>query len=93
MKLAFTLFLFVILIFIGIRAYDFFSQERALSQNLSDIQTKLTAAQSQEADLQAETQYLSNPANLQKELRANFNYKKPGETMLIIIPAPTSTGQ
>ena len=29
--------------------------------------------------------------NLEKELRARFNYKKPGETMIIIVPEPSST--
>jgi cell division protein FtsB len=48
-------------------------------------------SQAQEASLQEETQYLSNPANLEKELRARFNYKKPGETMVIIVPDATST--
>ena len=40
-------------------------------------------------NLQEENQYPSNPANLEKELRARYNYKKPGETMVIIIPSST----
>jgi cell division protein FtsB len=93
MKLAFAIALFLVIIFIGFQVVAFLGQQHTLSQNLSDVQSRLVQAQSQEADLQAETQYLSNPANLEKELRSQFNYKKPGETMIIIVPqpAPTST--
>ena len=91
MKLAFAAVLFIVLIFVGVRLYQFFGQEQSLNQNLSDIETRLTAAKLQEADLAAETQYLSNPANLEKEFRASFNYKKPGETMIIIVPNQSST--
>jgi hypothetical protein len=62
-----------------------------LSAALADIETRLTKAQYDEANLQSEVQYLANPLNLEKELRARFNYKKPGETMIVIVPAETST--
>jgi cell division protein FtsB len=91
MKLAFAIFLGIFLIFLSWNIFSFVQQQHALSENLSDVEARLTAAQAQEADLQEETQYLSNPANLEKELRAQFNYKKPGETMIIIVPAQSST--
>ena len=93
MKLASAILIFIILIFVGLRVFSFVGEQRDLSQNLSDIQIKLMQAKADEADLQAETQYLSNPINLQKELRAQFNYKKPGETMVIIVPTtgPSTT--
>ena len=86
MKLAAAILIFVVMIFVGLQVFSFLREQRALSQNLSDIQTRLATAKANEADLQAETQYLSNPVNLEKELRAQFNYKKPGETMMIIVP-------
>ncbi len=86
MKLAFAIALFIVVLLIGFQVFSFLGQERSLSQNLSDVESHLAAAKLQEADLQEETQYLSNPANLEKELRAQFNYKKPGETMMIIVP-------
>ena len=93
MKLAAAILIFIILIFVGLRVFSFLNEERVLGQNLSDVETRLAAAKSDAADLQAETQYLLNPANLEKELRTEFNYKKPGETMVIIVPqqAQTST--
>lgn len=83
--------LFILLIFIGVRVFGFFAQERSLSGDLANIETQLTKAQTTETNLKLEMQYLANPLNLEKELRAQFNYKKPGETMIIIVPGPTST--
>jgi cell division protein FtsB len=91
MKLATAISLGLVLIFVGLRAYDFFRDERALTQSLSDVQTRLAAAKVSEADLEAQTQFLSNPVNMEKELRANFNYTKPGEKMIIMVPAASAT--
>ncbi len=91
MKIAAIIILAVILILVAGRVYAFFAQERQLSADLADIQSRLAKAKTDEAGLQAEVQYLANPLNLEKELRARFNYKKPGETMIVIVPEGTST--
>ena len=91
MKLAFAIFLFIVLIFVGWQAFGFFRQAQALHQNLSDIESRLASAKADEANLEEQTQYLSNPANLEKELRTQFNYKKSGETMIIIVPQQVSS--
>ncbi len=75
----------------GAPAVWFVRQEWQLGSQLADVQANLAKAQTQEASLQNEAQYLSNPANLEKELRARFNYKKPGEQMIIIVPAGPNT--
>lgn len=91
MKLALAIGLALALIFVGSRAFSFWGEQRALNKNLSEIESRLQAAKSDEANLQEEMKYLANPVNLEKELRAQFNYKKPGEKMIIIVPATTST--
>jgi cell division protein FtsB len=91
MKIASIVVLSVFLILIGVQVYSFVAQEWSLGGQLADVQQNLAKAQTQETSLQEENQYLSNPANLEKELRARFNYKKPGETMVIIVPDATST--
>jgi cell division protein FtsL len=90
-KIALAVVLFIVLVFTTIQVYSFFVQERQLSADLQDVQSRLTTAQTNETDLQNEVQYLANPLNLEKELRARFNYKNPGETMIIIVPAQSST--
>lgn len=91
MKIAAAIILAILLVFIGTRAYSFFVQERQLNRDLAEIEVRLTKAKYDEANLRAEVQYLASPINLEKELRTRFNYKKPGETMIIIVPPQTST--
>ena len=91
MKIAAIVVLSIFLIILGVQVYSFVAQEWQLGSQLADIRANLVKAQAQEASLQAQTQYLSNPANLEKELRARYNYKKPGETMVIIMSTTTTT--
>ena len=91
MKIAAIVILSILLIVLGVKIYSFVAEENQLGQQLSDVQARLTKAQADEDSLQEESQYLANPINLEKELRARFNYKKPGETMVIIVPAQSST--
>jgi len=91
MRIAAIVILVIVLVLVGGRVWAFFVQEQQLSSNVADVEARLTKAKSDETDLQAEVQYLANPLNLEKELRARFNYKKPGETMVVIVPAETST--
>ena len=91
MKIAFAVLLGLVLIFVGVQVFSFVRQKQELNATLTDMQNRLAQEKSQEADLQSQTQYLENPTNLEKELRSQFNYKKPGETMIIIVPGQTST--
>lgn len=91
MKILAIVGLSILVILIGVQIYSFLGQENQLSQTLSDTEARVLKAQSDEADLSADVQYLANPANLEKELRARFNYKKPGETMVVIVPSASST--
>jgi cell division protein FtsB len=91
MKIAAIVILSILLIALGVQVYSFVAQEGQLGNELADVQSNLTKAQTEETSLQEENQYLSNPVNLEKEVRARFNYKKPGETMVIIVPATSST--
>lgn len=52
---------------------------------------KAQSAKSENEALQDELEYLSKEANLAKEIRSRFNYKKPDEKMLIIVPSASST--
>ena len=91
MKIAAVVVLSIFLVIIGWQVVSFIREEGRLGSQLADVQANLTKAQAQEAGLQEESQYLSNPLNLEKELRARFNYKKPGEQMIIIVPSASSS--
>ena len=90
MKIAAIVVLSLFIIILGVQVFSFVRQEWQLGSQLADVQANLTKAQAQETSLQQENAYLANPVNLEKELRARYNYKKPGETMVIIVP-PTKT--
>ena len=83
--------LIVVLLFVGIKVFSFWGEERQLSQSLADIEARLTAAKMNEENLQSDVKYLANPLNLEKELRSRFNYKKQGESMIVIVPQQSST--
>ena len=91
MKIAAIVVLSLFIVILGVQVFSFVRQEWQLGSQLADVQANLTKAQAQETSLQQENAYLSNPVNLEKELRARYNYKKPGETMVIIVPATKTT--
>ena len=83
----------LVIIFLGVKVYGFWAQERDLSAQLADIQARYDKAQADNESLKQDIEYLANPVNLEKELRSRFNYKTPGETMVVIVPNQSSTGQ
>ena len=91
MKIVISLMLAAVLVFVATQVVFFMREERSLSQALTDTKHRLQDAQTEEQDLSAEVSYLADPANLEKELRARFNYAKPGETMIVIVPSSTAT--
>jgi len=91
MKIAAAIILVIALIFVATQIVSAVKQEHSLSAAFSDISGRLAEAEAQEQSLSAEVNYLTNPINLAKELRSRFNYAKPGETMVIIVPSSTSS--
>ena len=92
MKIAIAVILGIVLIFLATQVFFFFKEEGSLEGTLTDTENRLQQAQLKEQTLSTEVDYLANPANLEKELRARFNYTKPGETMVIIVPSSTVAG-
>ena len=92
MKIAVAIILSLAFIFIVTQIVSSIQEERSLAATFSGIEIKLQQAKTDEQNLAAEVNYLANPVNLEKELRARFNYAKPGETMMIIVASSTITG-
>ena len=92
MKLAAVIILSALFVLVGAQVYKFWGQANVAMRDYFDLQEKVNAAKQDNAKFQTELDYYSNPANLEKELRARFNYKEPGEKMIIIVPSvQTST--
>ena len=91
MKIAAAIILSIALIFVATQLVSAIKQEHSLAGSFSDIEGRLEQTKAQEQSLSAEMDYLANPVNLEKELRARFNYAKPGETMMVIVASSTPT--
>ncbi len=78
--------LFVILIGVSAQIYLLLKENNQLSGNLGELNRRLEALAKENADVKSEIQYLSDPNNLEKELKSKFNYKNPGEKMMIVVP-------
>lgn len=88
MKKKIAIFIFVLLglALISSQVYFTLRERNQLKADINDLNNRLQSLQKENSDLRAEIEYYSHPENLEKELRAKFNYHKPDEKMLIIIP-------
>ena len=86
MKIVIAIILIIILIAVIIEIYFIFSENKISKLDLAELSKKLETFQQENERLKAEIQYFSIPENLEKELRTKFNYRKPNEKMMIIVP-------
>lgn len=61
-------------------------ESKVLATKNEDLMAKLEALAIDKNSIQKDINYYSNPSNLEKLLREKFNYKKPGEGMIIVVP-------
>lgn len=76
----------IIIVVVSIQTFKLFAKERDMGKQLQISNEKMQSLSKENEDLQAQIDYVSRNENLEKELRAKFNYKKPGEKVMIITP-------
>lgn len=54
------------------------------------MQSKYEALKKDNQQTEKEIQYYENPENRLKEARSQFNFKEPGERLLIVVPTVTT---
>jgi len=81
----------IFLIAVWFEAYVFYGKRKTAREELEVLREKVTALREDRERLDREAEYLSHPANLEKELRARFNYRDIGEKLMILVPAASST--
>ncbi len=89
MKLTNFLFVFVlsaIAVFALMELLFVLSSHRKLSNQRDLIAPEAESINKENASIKEDISYFTDPQNLEKELRGEFNYKKPGEKMIIIVP-------
>jgi len=86
MRVFIVIILSIILSAILAQSYFFVKERNRLKTDSDNLNSRLQALLKENADLQSDIEYFSHPENLEKELKSRFNYKKPGEKMMIIVP-------
>jgi len=86
MKIVFAIILIIILIIISAQIYFILTESSQLKSKLDNLNARVMALEKENAELKSDMEYFSHPENLEKELRSRFNYKKPDEKMIIVVP-------
>ncbi len=92
-KAAVVIFLAIALVVLGKEILFFVKKSAESGKRYQVLRAEMIQAQTSYDKVKADLEYYLNPRNLEKELRARFNYRSLGEKMLIIIPQPSSTNQ
>ena len=87
-----TAILSVFLIFLFGQIWSFSGKAREAEGRYAGLREELDRAREDKEALERDFEFYLNPANLEKELRARFNYRLPGEKLIIIVPAPSASG-
>jgi hypothetical protein len=93
MKLALTAVVLAFLAFLGVQIYSF---SRRISAREAEYEAFAREQKNVEGNynmLRAELDYFLRPENLEKELRARFNYRGAEEKMIIIVPGRDASAQ
>jgi hypothetical protein len=85
-RIAAVILLFLAIAFFVTEIFLTLRESKVLASKNSEISQQLEALSAQKSKITQDLEYYSNPLNLQKLLREKFNYKLPGEKMIIVVP-------
>lgn len=92
-KIAAIVFLSLLLLVLGNEIYYFWQKNSVSEARYRELRTELGQVQVDYNKMRENMNYYLNPGNLEKELRARFNYRMSGEKMFIIVQPASSTNQ
>lgn len=72
--------------YLGVQAYHLQSERVTISKEYGEVETEYQELLEDNRELTAKIDFLSEPRNLEKELRSKFNYKSPWEKLIIVVP-------
>ncbi len=76
---------------VGWGLLSLYQSRNAADKQAAALKAQYDKLQEQNQNLSSEVQYFQNPANLVKQLKAQTNYKNPGEGLIIVVPGSTTT--
>lgn len=86
MRKAIILILFIGIIFWGVQIFALQNKIGGARERYNESKQALFRATNDSEKLKADLEYFLKPSNLEKELRSRFNYRKPDEKLIIIVP-------
>lgn len=78
--------LLVVLGVVGMQMLRLNAQRSVFAARLERLNSEVDALQADNAKIRSEIDYYATPENIIKEAKGLFNYKRPGETLMIIVP-------
>ncbi|MFA6136037.1 MAG: hypothetical protein WC705_01630 [Candidatus Paceibacterota bacterium] len=76
--------LFLLLLWVNL--FVIFKELRKLSLEYKQVSEDFVKLEDENKMIERDIAFYSFPANLEKNLREKFNYKKTGEKMIIVVP-------
>ena len=92
-KIIIVVFLSLLLLVLGNEIHYFGQKNSTNEASYNKLKTELGQVQADYNKMLENMDYYLKPANLEKELKAPFNYKTTGEKMFIIVQPVSSTEQ
>jgi uncharacterized membrane protein YccC len=93
MKLAIAAILAILLTFFVVEIWYYYDRGEKTARMLEELELQLAKIRRDSEDLESDRAYYENPMNLEKELRSRFHYRRPDETMIVIVPPASTTAR
>lgn len=78
-------------IFLAISVYERYTIEREMAARRAVSEAEVAALEERKAALEERVEYLSNERGIEAEMRRNFDVARPGEEVVIILDAESTT--
>lgn len=83
--------LLVVIVLCGLRLAGLVGELRETHAKRVELEAKRAELEDRHRDLETQASFVSDPDHLEQELRARYNYKKPGERVIVVVPPATTT--
>ena len=84
-KIIYVVFI-ILFVYIAFQIYSLDVVRRGLKREMATVVQEIQFVEDDNSRLNNQIDYFSIPRNLEKELRARFNYRLPFEKLIIVIP-------
>lgn len=88
-----VIILVILVSFLGWGIYNLEKEKQGLQEEYAKLKEVTDKLKAENDETKSEIEYYKNQENLLKASREQFNLKKEGETMMIIVPMVSSSSQ